>query len=239
MIHIQDQSDSPPPSGSPSRVDRRRAAKTEAIVEATLDLILQEGLGNLTIGGLAKRMDWSMGALYRYFGSKDALLAEVQARVITQLHRDIKDDIKEVAVAEAPLVSVLAATRRFRRFALEQPARFHLISAILADPRPLLPNDSASTLAGLLRALLSTVDEQLEAALEAGQLDMGDSSTRTVLLWAGLHGLLQFSKLGRIEARLRQTTVLAETIVDDLLRAWGADPERVARAHMTLVDLSR
>ena len=239
MIHEKVQPGGSPNSGGPSRIDRRRAAKTEEIIEATLALILEKGLGSLTIGGLAKRMDWSMGALYRYFESKDALLAEAQARVITQLHLDIKRDIEEAAVADAPLVSVLAATRRFRRFALEQPARFHLISAILADPRPLLSNDRAGTLAGLLRALLSTVDEQLEAALEAGHLDMGDSSIRTVLLWAGLHGLLQFSKLGRIEARLRQTTVLAETVVDDLLRAWGAQPERVAGAHMTLLELSR
>ena len=239
MIHTKVQPSDPNPTRRPTRIDRRRAAKTDAIIEATLYLILEEGLHSLTIGGLAKRMDWSMGALYRYFGSKDALLAEAQARVITQLHKDIKADIEEASVAEAPLVSVLAATRRFRRFALEQPARFHLISAILADPRPLLPNDRAGTLAGLLRGLLGTVDEQLEAALESGHLDMGDSSTRTVLLWAGLHGLLQFSKLGRIEARLRQTTVLAETIVDDLLRSWGADPERVASAHMTLLELSR
>lgn len=239
MIHTKEQSTTPQSDRVPSRVDRRRAAKTDAIIEATLALILQEGLGNLTIGGLAKRLDWSMGALYRYFESKDALLAEAQARVITQLHRDIKQDIEEATVAEAPLVRVLAATRRFRRFALEQPARFHLISAILADPRPILPSNHTGTLAGLLRALLSTVDEQLEEALEAGHLEMGDSSSRTVLLWAGLHGLLQFSKLGRLEARLRQTTVLAETIVDDLLRAWGASPERIAGAHMTLLELSR
>jgi hypothetical protein len=106
---------------------------------------------------------------------------------------------------------------------------------MLADPRPLAPRADASELAALLRSLLATVDEQLEAALVAGHLEMGDSSTRTVLLWAGLHGLLQFSKLGRAEARLRQTTVLAETIVDDLLRSWGAEPGVLAAAHMGLL----
>jgi len=237
MIH--DKTDSRPvdPPEKPSRVDRRRAAKVNAIIEATLELILEEGLSSLTIGGLARRMDWSMGALYRYFEGKDALLAEAQARVIIQLHRDIERDIESATLADSPLACVLATTRRFRRFALEQPARFHLISAMLADPRPLVPRADASELAALLRSLLATVDEQLEAALVAGHLDMGNSSTRTVLLWAGLHGLLQFSKLGRVEARLRQTTVLAETIVDDLLRSWGAGPEHLAAAHMGLLEV--
>lgn len=235
MIHEKTGSRPVDPPAKPSRVDRRRAAKVDAIIEATLELILEEGLSSLTIGGLAKRMDWSMGALYRYFEGKDALLVEAQARVIIGLHRDIKRDIEAASLAASPLACVLATTRRFRRFALEQPARFHLISAMLADPRPLTPRTDASKLAALLRSLLATVDEQLEAALVAGHLEMGDSSTRTVLLWAGLHGLLQFSKLGRAEARLRQTTVLAETIVDDLLRSWGAEPEVLAAAHMGLL----
>jgi AcrR family transcriptional regulator len=235
MIHEKTDYRPADPPEKPSRVDRRRAAKMDAIIEATLELILEEGLSSLTIGGLAKRMDWSMGALYRYFEGKDALLAEAQARVIVQLHRDIERDIESATLSGSPLACVLATTRRFRRFALEQPARFHLISAMLADPRPLAPRADASELAALLRSLLATVDEQLEAALVAGHLDMGDSSTRTVLLWAGLHGLLQFSKLGRAEARLRQTTVLAETIVDDLLRSWGAEPEVLAAAHMGLL----
>jgi len=238
MVHIPDLNPTSKAAPKPSRVDRRRAAKTTAIIDATLDLILQEGLGGLTIAGLAKRMDWSMGALYRYFPGKDALLAEAQARVIKQLHRDIKRDIEVAGLADSPLACVLASTRRFRRFALEQPARFHLISAMLADPRPLIFNEHTGELAGLLRSVLATVDQQLEAALCAGHLDMGDSSQRTVLLWAGLHGLLQFSKLGRIEARLRQTTALAETIVDDLLRSWGADPEQLASAHMLLLEVS-
>jgi AcrR family transcriptional regulator len=222
-----------------SRVERRRAKKTAAIIEATLDLIAKEGLAGLTVAGLAKRMDWSMGALYRYFPGKEALLLEARRRVIKELHRNIQTDIARVQGVGEPLACVLAATRRFRRFALEQPARFHLVSAVLADPRPLMSNQHAGEIASLLRALLATVDAALEAALCAGQLDVGDSAQRTVLLWAGLHGLLQFSKLGRVEARLRQTTVLAETIVDDLLRAWGASTKGLASAHMLLLELDR
>jgi len=222
---------------SPSRIERRRAQKTTALIDATLDLILEEGLAGLTVQGLADRMDWSIGALYRYFPGKDALLVAAQRRVIEELHSDIKRDIDALGLADEPLACVLASTRRFRRFALEQPARFHLISAVLADPRPLVSNEHVGELAGLLRALLATVDEQLENAVRAGQLEVGESAQRTILLWAGLHGLLQFSKLGRLEARLRQTTVLAETIVDDLLRSWGASSKGLAGAHMLLLEL--
>jgi len=224
-------------TAKPSRVALRRAKKTTALIDATLELILEEGLAGLTVQGLADRMEWSLGALYRYFPGKDALLIAAQRRVIEELHADIRRDIEALGLADEPLACVLAATRCFRRFAMEQPARFHLISAVLADPRPLLSNEHVGELAGLLRALLATVDEQIEKSVRAGQLEVGDSAQRTVLLWAGLHGLLQFSKLGRLEARLRQTTVLAETIVDDLLRSWGASPAGLASAHMLLLEI--
>ncbi|MEE2830443.1 MAG: TetR/AcrR family transcriptional regulator [Myxococcota bacterium] len=222
---------------SPSRIERRRAARTDELVEATLELVLEEGLAGLTVQRLASRMDWSVGALYRYFPGKDALLAETQRRVLTKLHQDILDDVAAIGMADEPLAGVLSITRRFRRFALEEPARFHLVSAVLADPRPLVSNEYVGQVAEVLRSLLATVDQQLEGAALAGQLDVGDASKRTVLLWAGLHGLLQFAKLGRLEARLRQTTVLAETLADDLLRSWGASPEALAEAHLLLLEL--
>lgn len=225
-------------SGEPSsRIERRRAAKTDALIEATLDLVLEDGLAGLTVQGLADRMDWSVGALYRYFPGKDALLAEAQRRVIDALHQEILTDVAAIGLADEPLAAVLASTRRFRRFAVEQPARFHLLSSVLADPRPLVSNQHVGSVAKVLRALLATVDHQLEAAAAAGQLDVGEAAHRTILLWAGLHGLLQFAKLGRIEARLRQTTVLAETLVDDLLRSWGASPKALSSAHMLLLEI--
>ena len=222
---------------NPSRIERRRAARTDELIEATLELVLEEGLAGLTVQRLAARMDWSVGALYRYFPGKDALLAETQRRVLTKLHQDILDDVAAIGMADEPLATVMSITRRFRRFALEEPASFHLVSAVLADPRPLVSNKHIGEVAEVFRGLLATVDHQLDRAALAGQLDVGDASKRTVLLWAGLHGLLQFAKLGRLEARLRQTTVLAEALTGDLLRSWGASPEGLAEAHLLLLEL--
>lgn len=222
-----------------SRLERRRARKVAALLDEALELVLETGVAGFTVGALANRMDWSAGTLYRYFSGKDSLLAAVHIKVIEELHSNLKADIDSLGLADEPLASVLAATQSFRRFALEEPRRFHLIATVLAEPRTLIAIDQTGPTSASMRALLATLDAQLERCIHVGALDVGDSARRSVVLWSALHGLLLFAKLGRLETRMRQTTVLAESAVDDLLRSWGASPSALASAHMLLLELDR
>ena len=246
MIHFMDPTESPKneegqksPRKLTSRLERRRARKMAELLNEALELVLETGVPGFTVGALADRMDWSAGTLYRYFSGKDSLLAAVHIKVIDELHADLKADIDSLGLADEPLAGVLAAAQSFRRFALEQPGRFHLIATILADPRPLIAIDQAGPTSASMRALLAILETQLELCIRVGSLEVGDSSRRSVTLWSALHGLLLFATLGRLEPRMRQATVLAESAVDDLLRSWGASPSALASAHMLLLELDR
>ena len=54
--------------------EKRREATIERIVDTALHLLETEGYEGLTIQRLAKELGYAVGALYRYFRSKDALL---------------------------------------------------------------------------------------------------------------------------------------------------------------------
>ena len=68
--------------------DRRRAQVDDILAHAT-ELALAGGLEGVTIHGLAKAMDYTPGALYRYFPSKAELLAALHLRLVGYLSRRV------------------------------------------------------------------------------------------------------------------------------------------------------
>ena len=75
----------PTEPGSTPRA-RRRQARFKAILDAAMDLLVTDGLDGLTIHQLAKAVDYTPGALYHYFASKDAIIAELQLQIFATIH---------------------------------------------------------------------------------------------------------------------------------------------------------
>ncbi|AEW98668.1 TetR/AcrR family transcriptional regulator [Streptantibioticus cattleyicolor] len=69
-------SPSSPARGRPARIDRERTVRT------ALDLLDRSGLDALTMRRLADAMDVQAGALYRYFATKQDLLAAMAERMM-------------------------------------------------------------------------------------------------------------------------------------------------------------
>ena len=60
---------------------RRRAVRREEILDAAQALLQSEGPEGLTIAKLAGALDYTVGAVYRYFPGKAAILADVELRL--------------------------------------------------------------------------------------------------------------------------------------------------------------
>lgn len=64
-------------TGKKSRVDRRRQRVRDDILGVTRRLVLEHGLGAVTLAAIADELELTKPALYYYFKSKDDLLFEV------------------------------------------------------------------------------------------------------------------------------------------------------------------
>lgn len=109
----------PPVPQEPRKRPRqaRSMATVVAIVEATARIVETLGLNALTTNRVAETAGISIGSLYQYFPTKEALLAEVIRRERdTLLH-----DIQQAAATAADLQSIVdaflhaALTHQFRR----------------------------------------------------------------------------------------------------------------------------
>lgn len=78
-----------------SPVQARSAASVEAILEATIQVLLSVGKERLTTTRVALRAGVSVGTLYQYFPNKSALLQAVLKRHLTQVTDAIELVCKE------------------------------------------------------------------------------------------------------------------------------------------------
>lgn len=218
-------------AATPGPRARRHEANVERILEAATTLVGEGGLAALSMARLADAVDFTPGALYRYYGSKDALLAAMVGRHLDEARGFLAAAEATLPRGTGPLARLAALVAGYRAFARERPQAFGLIALTIADPKVLLaqPEDAAPVTERALAAL-----EPLAAALgeaaAARQLSPGDVFARTLTLFALLQGLLPMQKLSRFAPEALSLERLVPAALRALLLGWGASARAVDAA---------
>lgn len=231
VIHI---SETAPPEG---RVAQKRATRTEAILACAADLVATEGLERLTLQRLGAAMGIVPAALYRYFDSKDALVAALQRRAVATTHAaftaaraDAGPALRKLAPPVAALAELFTAARFYLDLPRTHPNEWLLVATLLGDPRPLVSDEEARRTGPLLGAFLGDVRTRVEAAVAAGALAVGDAGLRTMILWTALHGAHSLAKARRISPELPEPMVVGMAALQSLALGWGATPDSITKA---------
>lgn len=235
------------PRPSESLIEARRKDTEGRILDAAMLVMSSEGVDALSIRRLSKELGCSVGAVYRYFASKDAIVVGCQARVIDALREDLAGATarRDGAVAATTagvgsdgasdpvgeLAQILAAARVYAALPERRPVHFRLLGLTVGDPRQLVDDHAGAALLAPLARLIDEVGGRFDAARVAGALDAADGRKRAMTFWAALHGVLQTKKLARFGIPgLEGSAEAAEELVETLLIGWGADPKAVAAA---------
>jgi AcrR family transcriptional regulator len=218
---------------------RNRLERHGMFVRAAKRVAFSEGLEALTMQRLADEVDCAVGTVYTYFPSKSALVAEVQREAIEVL--DASCDRFEAAFARhtegaAPAVGQLARVAGYARFWVdtfdtfpEEARLLQMLMSSTAAARTVVDEDVSRVLPAALR-LLGRMQAALDNAAEVGAIAPGDGMERTVVLVAALNGVLLLENVARVDPTLFDGRRLARSLVEDLLRGWGADGRSLAAA---------
>jgi AcrR family transcriptional regulator len=154
--------------------DVRRAS----ILDAATGLILQAGIGGLTMEDIARQAGVARGTLYLYFDSIDAITAAVRERYTQALTGELE-----------PLLATGGSGSRLRRL----DAFIAALATALGDRRDLHHALFARTSAGeaLLTGAFRTLLRRFIAdGRDAGEFAVPDLDLTTGFLLAGLHAVL-------------------------------------------------
>ena len=216
---------------APSRRERLRAQTLADIREHGYAQIAEGGPTALSLNGIAKAMGMSGPGLYRYFASRDELLATL----VTESYEDLADALEraaEQARRRAPEARLRAIGEAFRAWALAQPHRYRLVFGSTygsgeLDPDRIIPAAHRS-MGVLLRVLADltaepaapigdTILRRQLAEWAAGRPDNlhlePDLLALGVLGWTRLHGVISME-------------------IEGIFEQMGIDPARLYRAEI-------
>ncbi len=228
----------------PTRSERRRHRRRREFLDASQRIIAAEGFEGLTMSRLAAELDTVVSAVYRYFPSKGAMIAELQAEAIGRLaasldavtlSADSLIERAEVDEADAPLARLVVFGRWFCACARRYPEELRLLQLIMSQRASALDPEGGQRIMPLAMDLLGRAVVVIDRAQEAGVISRANPIERAAMWASALSGVLETDDLDRYLPDVFGGGRLALQANRDLLVGWGAQPEALARAD-ALVD---
>jgi AcrR family transcriptional regulator len=156
--------------GIKERHTREKDGVRRAILSAARDLFLAEGYANVSMRKIAEQIEYSPGAIYSYFASKEDIFFALAEEGLMFLRAHALAD-PPPSPSTPPLDRVRAAIWRFYTFSKEQPEYFSLIFVDETVPRISRDWERFS----LVRELRQGIEEQIRRCMDEGVFPSADS----------------------------------------------------------------
>lgn len=227
-----------------TRREQQRVETVRDIKDEALRQLASGALDTVTLSGVARNLRMSVAGLYRYFVSRDDLLAALAG----DSYADLADALSDASSGSVGYERLERVANAYRSWALTQPGRYRLIFSSTWGSGRVKPD---TTLPDADRAMVVLVDAvrdataggrrvspgatdstgQLDDPLLAGQLTawatralLADVSPDVLLhavtLWTRLHGIVSLE----IEGAWASMGLDAGNLVSGELRALSTGP---------------
>lgn len=170
-----------PPTAT--RRERLRLQTLDEIKQHALAQVADGGVSALSLNAVAKAMGMSGPAIYRYYRSRDDLLAAL----ITDGYAELAQTVEEAAAAAArrtPARRLAAVAEAYRAFALAGPYRYELLFSV----RPAGYADPTRAIAAIQPAMEVLLELLGAIAADAAVTPPGGTLDRQLVRWAAVRG---------------------------------------------------
>ncbi|MFF4082497.1 TetR/AcrR family transcriptional regulator [Streptomyces sp. NPDC001777] len=184
----------------------------ERLIDAGVDLVLNEGSASVGLRETARRAGVSHGAPRRYFPTHHALLSAIAHRGFQDLGARFEAAVADVATPRGRLE---ALAHVYVGYALERRGMFELMfrhdlldSTPQASDRPRL-RESTLPLFGRIAELVARCRSEQDAARRADGPDgtVPPPAVVAAALWSNLHGIAQLWAWGSLQLALGSTAL--------------------------------
>jgi AcrR family transcriptional regulator len=189
----------------------RPALTADGIVENAVALVREDGVDALSMRALATRIGVTAPALYAHFTNRDALL-----RACAQVGYDELESRFRKGQPTTAVDMIWVSSRSYVRFAIEEPALFSLMFMFRPDAIEIAVAVDADVEHGGASSVFDSMLENINDAIEAGDLRPADPLNYGLALWASVHGVATVAGL----APGLDTDQVLNEVVGGLLAGW-------------------
>jgi len=192
--------------GIRERQTRERETVRRKILNAARTLFLNEGYANVSMRKIAEQIEYSPGAIYSYFTSKEDIFFALAEEGL----QFVRAHCAAASRASSPVDRVREAMWRFYTFSKDQPEYFSLIFVDSAVPRISRDWERFSS----MRELRSEVEHDIQQCIDEGVFPRVESSGAVFrILWTAAYGAAVFRLSHRL-APGEDSDALAHDLID-------------------------
>jgi AcrR family transcriptional regulator len=158
--------------------ERRKRKVRDSIIEAAETVFAEEGEAGLSMRRLAERIDYSPAAIYKYFNSKDELLATIREQFFERLMVRLQET---AAIERRDREGFLACLRAYVQTGIENPNHYRMAFGSFESSKP-----QEGTLG---YEASSRFTMMIQDMIEKGVLRNVDPELASRSVWASVHGL--------------------------------------------------
>ena len=152
-----------------------------ALIQAGLEILAEEGLGRLSLRRVAKQAGVSHAAPYSHFRDKQALIAAISTEGFRQLYIQIKTAFE--AHKDEPEILLVETAWAYLQFALNAPNYFKLMFSSALEKEKDYPDFVAASQENFVQ-----LSEIVKICQDGGVLKQGDTDLVAVSVWSTVHG---------------------------------------------------
>lgn len=164
--------------GSQARLEKRRSAVRQTILDGARESIAAQGYESFSMRKLARELSYSPGALYLYFETREHLLN----CLVEEAFEKLLEVLNEVHDSDEPVVSLERKLRAYVDFGLRFPQHYHFAFGM----RPPGHGTASGTRP---HAAFDVLRNAVHRCIEEGGLPWPDVETTSQVLWVTIHGI--------------------------------------------------
>jgi AcrR family transcriptional regulator len=195
--------------GIRERQSREREAVRQSILAAARTLFLAEGYANVSMRKIADQIEYSPGAIYSYFASKEDIFFALAEEGLQFLRQHCVSSVGD----DDPFGHVRAAIWHFYTFSKEQPEYFSLIFIDSAVPRISRDWERFS----FVREWRQDIEQDIQQCIELGRFPRAESAGSVFrILSTAMYGAAVFRLSHRL-APSENADALAHDVLETIL----------------------
>ena len=213
-------------SGAAARRATNREHMHAAILDTARSIVTDNGTNSLTIRGVAQALNYSPGAIYEYFESKEEILTCLYFQGTSGLGAQMEQAIADLPAGTDAVNGMMALARAYRAHALANRELYRLVFGGMTDTPEPPAIEHADQQAGGFGTLIGL------AAQGVAEGSMVDIPVPLIAhaAWAAVHGFVSLELQGHIvgadapgmpvpsdEDGLRQRDQMFETVIRMML----------------------
>ena len=167
--------------GTSERRDRDRQEMRKLIVDAATQILLDEGIEQVSIRRIADRIEYSPGTIYLYFEDKDDILYEAHLDAFSAFF-DAENTVLGIA---DPLERLRTLSTVYVDFALKNQRKYELMFLI---PVPRIKNKEKYDWSVSIRTY-QVLRTMVEECVAQGKIKPNHPDVISMQIWSTVHGL--------------------------------------------------